>query len=51
MMNDLSPNDISNEDINRILLGVLVVMMKDFFKGSARQKENSRIWLFDDGPP
>lgn len=50
-MSNLRPGDISNEDINRILLGVLVVMMKDFFKGSARQKENASLWLFDDDPP
>jgi hypothetical protein len=50
-MSNLRPGDINADEIQRILWGVLVVMIKDYLAGSDYQKKQARRWLFDDDPP
>jgi hypothetical protein len=47
-MSYLRPGDINADEIQRILWGVLAVMIKDCLMGSERQKTKAKRWLFDD---
>ncbi len=50
-MSNLAPDDINDDELNRLLWGILVVMIKDYLKGNEHRKKQAKLWLFNDEPP